>query len=91
MADTPGDYVIAAPTPEEIIERKATRALNERALQTIFTEARTANGFIDRKFHMNCWPARSNLRYLVQPAPTCSRCAWYSLSPRKRKPSSNRL
>jgi 3-hydroxypropanoate dehydrogenase len=49
MADTPGDYVIAAPTPEEIIERKATRALNERALQTIFTEARTANGFVDRK------------------------------------------
>jgi 3-hydroxypropanoate dehydrogenase len=50
MADTPGqDYVIEAPTPEQIIERKAGRALNERALQTIFLEARTANGFIDRK------------------------------------------
>jgi 3-hydroxypropanoate dehydrogenase len=50
MADTPGtDFVIAAPNTEEVIELKAGRALNERALQTIFTEARTANSFIDRK------------------------------------------
>jgi 3-hydroxypropanoate dehydrogenase len=50
MANTPGtDFVIETPNPEEIIELKSGRALNERALQTIFTEARTANGFIDRK------------------------------------------
>jgi 3-hydroxypropanoate dehydrogenase len=50
MADTTSsDFVIAAPNTEEVIELKAGRALNERALQTIFTEARTANGFIDRK------------------------------------------
>jgi 3-hydroxypropanoate dehydrogenase len=50
MSNTPGsDFVIAAPNKEELIELKAGRALNERALQTIFTEARTANSFIDRK------------------------------------------
>jgi 3-hydroxypropanoate dehydrogenase len=42
-------YDAPKPTLEEIIERKSGRALNERALQSIFTEARTANGFIDRK------------------------------------------
>jgi 3-hydroxypropanoate dehydrogenase len=50
MGNTPGtDFVIATPNSEEIIELKSGRALNERALQTVFTEARTANGFIDRK------------------------------------------
>lgn len=50
MAHTPGpDYVIPPPNREEIIELKSSRALNERALEAIFTEARTANGFIDRK------------------------------------------
>ncbi len=36
------------PTIDEIIELKAARALDERALRTIFFEARTANGFVDR-------------------------------------------
>ncbi len=36
------------PTIDEIIELKAARALDERALRTIFLEARTANGFVDR-------------------------------------------
>ena len=50
MANTPGaDYVLPTPSPEEIIELKSGRALNERALETIFTEARTANAFMDRK------------------------------------------
>jgi 3-hydroxypropanoate dehydrogenase len=50
MANTAGsDFVLPIPTPEEIIEIKAGRALDERALETIFTEARTANGFLDRK------------------------------------------
>src|SRR5476651_391202 len=50
MANTPGtDFVLPTPTADEIIEIKAGRALDERALETIFTEARTANGFIDRK------------------------------------------
>jgi 3-hydroxypropanoate dehydrogenase len=36
------------PTPnlEELIALKASRALDERALRTVFTEARTANGFL---------------------------------------------
>jgi 3-hydroxypropanoate dehydrogenase len=50
MGNSPGsDFVMPAPTPDEIIERKALRALNEHGLQTIFSEARTANGFLDRK------------------------------------------
>jgi 3-hydroxypropanoate dehydrogenase len=51
MANTPGttDYVIPTPNTDEIIDLKSGRALDERALGTIFTEARTANGFIDRK------------------------------------------
>src|ERR1700727_2107078 len=50
MTDTAdSDFVITPPNTEETIELKAGRALNERALQTIFTEARTANSFIDRK------------------------------------------
>ena len=50
MVNTPGsDFVLPTPTPEEIIEIKADRALDERALETIFTEARTANAFLDRK------------------------------------------
>jgi 3-hydroxypropanoate dehydrogenase len=49
MAITPEvDYVLPTPNFEEIIELKSARALNERATETIFTEARTANGFIDR-------------------------------------------
>jgi 3-hydroxypropanoate dehydrogenase len=50
MANTPGtDYVLPTPNREEIIELKAGRALDERALETIFTAARTARGFIDHK------------------------------------------
>jgi 3-hydroxypropanoate dehydrogenase len=50
MANTPGtDIILPTPNSEEIIELKAGRALDERALETIFTAARTANGFIDRK------------------------------------------
>ena len=50
MANTTGpDFVLPTPNVEEIIELKAGRALDERALETIFTAARTANGFIDRK------------------------------------------
>ncbi len=36
------------PTTDDIVELKAARALDERALRTIFFEARTANGFVDR-------------------------------------------
>jgi 3-hydroxypropanoate dehydrogenase len=50
MTNSPeSDFVLQAPTVEEIIERKSLRALNEHALETIFSEARTANGFLDRK------------------------------------------
>jgi 3-hydroxypropanoate dehydrogenase len=50
MPNTPqSDIVLPNPTAEEIIDRKAARALNERALETIFTQARTANSFVDRK------------------------------------------
>ena len=35
------------PTPEQILELKAQRALDENALRLIFFEARTANGFLD--------------------------------------------
>jgi 3-hydroxypropanoate dehydrogenase len=50
MSNTPGsEFILPTPTPEEIIELKADRALDERALETIFTAARTANGFIDRQ------------------------------------------
>ena len=45
-ADT---YEIAAvPTVDQIVELKAARALDERALSALFFEARTANGFQDR-------------------------------------------
>jgi 3-hydroxypropanoate dehydrogenase len=37
-----------APTVDEIVELKAARALDERALRTLFLEGRTANGFLDR-------------------------------------------
>ena len=37
------------PTVDEIVELKTGRALDERALRTIFFEGRTANGFVDRK------------------------------------------
>jgi 3-hydroxypropanoate dehydrogenase len=33
---------------DEIVDLKATRALDERALRTLFLEARTANGFLPR-------------------------------------------
>jgi 3-hydroxypropanoate dehydrogenase len=36
------------PTIEEIVELKSARSLDDRALRTIFFEARTANGFVDR-------------------------------------------
>jgi 3-hydroxypropanoate dehydrogenase len=50
MANVPGtDFILPTPNVEEIIELKAARALDERALETIFTAARTANGFIERK------------------------------------------
>jgi 3-hydroxypropanoate dehydrogenase len=50
MSNTPGsEFILPTPTPEEIIELKADRALDERALETIFIAARTANGFIDRQ------------------------------------------
>ncbi len=35
------------PTREQTLELKAQRALDERALRSIFFEARTANGFLD--------------------------------------------
>jgi 3-hydroxypropanoate dehydrogenase len=41
-------YSIPTPTIDEIVELKTGRSLDERALRTIFSEARTANGFIDR-------------------------------------------
>jgi 3-hydroxypropanoate dehydrogenase len=42
------DITSIQPTVDEIVELKRERALDERALRTIFTEARTANGFLDR-------------------------------------------
>jgi 3-hydroxypropanoate dehydrogenase len=36
-----------APTLEQTIELKKQRAIDERALRTLFLEARTANGFLD--------------------------------------------
>lgn len=36
------------PTLAELVERKAARRLDEHALRSIFLEARTANGFLDR-------------------------------------------
>ncbi len=41
------DLTNLAPTPEQQIALLAQRALDERALRTIFSEARTANGFLD--------------------------------------------
>jgi 3-hydroxypropanoate dehydrogenase len=41
-------YAIAPPTVDEIVELKSARSLDDRALRTIFFEARTANGFVDR-------------------------------------------
>jgi 3-hydroxypropanoate dehydrogenase len=50
MENAPGSaFIQPTPSLEEIIERKKERALNVRALETVFTEARTANGFIDQK------------------------------------------
>ena len=39
------------PTTDEIVDLKAARELDERALRTIFLEARTANGFLDYPVH----------------------------------------
>lgn len=39
---------MAPPGVDEIVERKQRRALDETALRSIFLEARTANGFLDR-------------------------------------------
>jgi 3-hydroxypropanoate dehydrogenase len=36
------------PTVDQIVELKASRALDERALRTLFLEGRTANGLVDR-------------------------------------------
>jgi 3-hydroxypropanoate dehydrogenase len=41
-------YAIDPPSVDEIVELKSGRSLDERALRTIFFEARTANGFVDR-------------------------------------------
>jgi 3-hydroxypropanoate dehydrogenase len=38
----------AQPTLDELVDRKTARLLDERALRSIFLEARTANGFLDR-------------------------------------------
>jgi 3-hydroxypropanoate dehydrogenase len=38
----------SAPALDEIVARKSARALDERALRTLFFDARSANGFIDR-------------------------------------------
>ena len=38
----------AVPTTAQIVARKAARGLDENALRTIFLDARTANGFLDR-------------------------------------------
>jgi len=39
---------LPAPSIDEIVGQKAARALGERALRTLFVEARTANGFLPR-------------------------------------------
>jgi 3-hydroxypropanoate dehydrogenase len=51
MPNSPdADFVLPTSTMvDDIVERKALRALDERALETIFGNARTANGFLDRK------------------------------------------
>ena len=41
------DLTTPAPTLEQQVALKRARALDENALRTIFTEARTANGFLD--------------------------------------------
>jgi 3-hydroxypropanoate dehydrogenase len=38
-----------APTLEQAIDLKQQRAVDERALRTLFLEARTANGFLDAR------------------------------------------
>jgi 3-hydroxypropanoate dehydrogenase len=38
----------STPTLDEIVAHKSARALDERALRTLFLEGRSANGFIDR-------------------------------------------
>jgi len=45
---TAPSYAIDPPTADEIVELKSARSLDDRALRTIFFEARTANGFLDR-------------------------------------------
>lgn len=42
------DVTVPPPTVDEIVDLKTARALDERALRSIFLEARSANGFIDR-------------------------------------------
>ncbi len=41
------DFTTTAPTKEQQLALMRARALDENALRTIFTEARTANGFLD--------------------------------------------
>jgi len=42
------DLDATMPSIDEIVRLKAARALDERALRTLFLEARTANGFLPR-------------------------------------------
>ena len=41
------DVADTQPTPAQAVELKRGRAIDERALRTLFFEARTANGFLD--------------------------------------------
>ena len=41
------DVTSVQPTPEQAVELKRNRAIEETALRSIFLEARTANGFLD--------------------------------------------
>jgi len=49
LSDQVQDAIPASLTIDELIERKAERRIDENALRSIFFEARTANGFLDRK------------------------------------------
>lgn len=50
MNQTSADYSPVL-TPDEIVELKASRSIDERALRSIFLEARTVNGFLARPVH----------------------------------------
>ena len=59
----------AHPTLDEIVELKAARALDERALRTLFLEGRSANGFLDRPVPR---PLLERIVELAQLGPTSS-------------------